>query len=154
MDGYIKLTAKEYMKEAKILLRRIERKRREAESIRICESSPSSAICRKQQRIIRIECPIASTVLLILTEKQTLLLMNCQHWNQRFLNHCKNWITPMNVIWCINVISSLKIGMKYFMKWAIANRLDTGFTAVHYPNFKIWEFVGVYGTWRYFQYVL
>ena len=42
MDGYIKLTAKEYMKEAKILLRRIERKRREAESIRICESSPSS----------------------------------------------------------------------------------------------------------------
>jgi DNA-directed RNA polymerase specialized sigma subunit len=42
MDGYIKLTAKEYMKEAKILLKRIERKRREAESIRICESSPSS----------------------------------------------------------------------------------------------------------------
>ena len=36
------MTAKEYMKEAKILLRRIERKRREAESIRICESSPSS----------------------------------------------------------------------------------------------------------------
>ena len=41
MDGYIKLTAKEYMKEAKILLKRIERKRREAESIRICECSRS-----------------------------------------------------------------------------------------------------------------
>lgn len=36
------MTAKEYMKEAKILLRRIERKRREAENIRICERAPSS----------------------------------------------------------------------------------------------------------------
>ena len=37
------MTAKEYMKEAKTLLKRIERKRREAEDIRIRESTPSTA---------------------------------------------------------------------------------------------------------------
>lgn len=37
------MTATEYMKEAKILLRRIERKRREAEEIRIRESAPSTS---------------------------------------------------------------------------------------------------------------
>lgn len=37
------MTAKEYMKQAKILLKRIERKRREAEDIRIRESAPSSS---------------------------------------------------------------------------------------------------------------
>ena len=36
------MKAKEYMKEAKILLKRIERKRREAEIIRIRERTPSS----------------------------------------------------------------------------------------------------------------
>ena len=36
------MTAKEYIKEAKVLLKRIERKRREAEDIRIRESMPSS----------------------------------------------------------------------------------------------------------------
>lgn len=36
------MTAKEYIKEAKVLLKRIERKRREAEDIRIRESVPSS----------------------------------------------------------------------------------------------------------------
>lgn len=36
------MTAKEYMTEAKILLRRIDRKRREAEEIRIRERAPSS----------------------------------------------------------------------------------------------------------------
>ncbi len=36
------MKAKEYMKEAKILLKRIERKRREAEIIRIRERAPSS----------------------------------------------------------------------------------------------------------------
>ena len=37
------MTAKEYMKEAKTLLKRIERKRREAEDIRIRESTPSTS---------------------------------------------------------------------------------------------------------------
>ena len=37
------MTAKEYMKQAKILLKRIERKRREAEDIRIRESTPSTS---------------------------------------------------------------------------------------------------------------
>ena len=81
MDGYIKLTAKDYMKEAKILLKRIERNVRQRVSafVRVLLLHLHSAICRKQQRIIRIECPIVSTVLLTLTEKQTLLLMSCLH---------------------------------------------------------------------------
>ena len=140
------MTAKEYMKEAKILLRRIERKRREAESIRICESSPSSPAFSDMPKTAthnphRMSDSINRAI--DLDREADAAFDELSALKSAFLGSLQKLDNPDER----DLMYKRYIEFKSWNEvWAIANRPDTGFTAVHYPNFKIWEFVGVYGT--------